>query len=672
MRSVLFVAFALAATAVPAAALPALQVSDMARIVDLEEPAISPDGTRVALITIDQDLPHAAYVDSLVAIGTRGGRSRVLVRGHDVAVPRWSPDGSRLLYLARPASGGFRQLFVRSLGGAARQVTRARGEVLDAVWSPDGRTIAFVAADYQAPATYFFAGDNDYTAAALTPPDHLWVVSAVSGAARRLTTGSWTIAPTDPGGIFSPQIAWTRDGRRITFTRVENTFSGDDERSTLWQVDAGGGAPRNLTGHAELELSPAYSPDGSALAYWYPLRADFNSENTLRLAANGRDVLLSERLDRNVAGSLWFPGGRRLLICAADGTRMNAWTIDVAGTLQPLQQLGDVHVVCDPYSSSTFDSGIAADIARDGSIAFVGTSATSARELYYLRAGTSTPRRLTHFNDFLSRIALGRMTELNWTGPGGFAEDGVVTYPPSFVQGRPGTPAAYPVVLLIHGGPGLSSTRDFVWEQWPLAQVIASRGYVVLQPNYRGSDNLGNAYMTAIVHNTVVGPGEDIMAGLAAVERLAGVDATRVAVSGWSYGGELTSWLIGHYHVWRAAVSGAAVNSEFDEYNLSTSNVQDRYPLGTSPYTDDGQRIYRDNSPITYYAQITTPTLIWGTTLDPVVPITQSYALYHALTDNHVPVRFAVFPAATHGPADPRQTAALTRLWLDWLGQHLR
>ncbi|HVR46409.1 MAG TPA: S9 family peptidase [Candidatus Binatia bacterium] len=667
--AVFFVLLALAATAVPAVALPALQLSDMARIVDLEEPAISPDGARVALVRIDQDLRHAAYVDSLVLIGTRDGRSRMLVRGGDVAVPRWSPDGSRLLYLARPPAGGFHQLFVRSLGGAARQLTRGGGEVIDAAWSPDGRTIAFVAADRLAPAAYFFAGDNDYTAAALTPPDHLWVIPAAGGRARRLTAGSWTIAPTDPGGIFSPQIAWTRDARRIAFTRVENTFSGDDERSTLWQVDAAGGALRKLTAHAELELSPAYSPDGSALAYWYPRNGDFNSENTLRMAASGRDILLSERLDRNVAGSLWFPGGRRLLLCAADGTRMNAWTVDLAGASTPLE-LGDVHVVCDPYSSSTFDSGIAADIARDGSIAFVGTSATSARELYYLAKGASAPRRLTHFNDFLARIALGRMTELNWTGADGFAEDGVVTYPPSFPL-RQAQGDKYPVVLLIHGGPGLSSTRDFVWEQWPLAQMIASRGYVVLQPNYRGSDNLGNAYMTAIVRNTVAGPGADIMAGLAAVGRIPGVDASRVAVSGWSYGGELTSWLIGHYHTWRAAVSGAAVNSEFDEYNLSTSNVQDRYPLGTSPFTDDGQRIYRDNSPITYYAQITTPTLIWGTTLDPVVPITQSYALFHALTDNHVPVRFAVFPAATHGPADPRQTAALTRLWLDWLGQHL-
>ena len=191
---------------------------------------------------------------------------------------------------------------------------------------------------------------------------------------------------------------------------------------------------------------------------------------------------------------------------------------------------------------------------------------------------------MTHYNAFLAGIATGAMSELRWTGPGGFAEDGVVIDPPNPAPGR-----KYPVVLLIHGGPGLSSQRDFVWEQWPLAQTIAARGYVVFEPNYRGSDNLGNAYMTAIVHDTVVGPSSDILAGLTALGTRPEVDSARVAVSGWSYGGELTSWLIGHYHFWRAAISGAAVNNEFDEYNLSTSNVQDRYPLGASPWTADGR-----------------------------------------------------------------------------------
>ncbi|HEY6450073.1 MAG TPA: prolyl oligopeptidase family serine peptidase [Candidatus Cybelea sp.] len=643
-----------------------LQVGDMGRIVDLEEPAISPNGSRIAVVAITQDLAHAASLNRLVFVDAQSGRMQTVTRATDVAVPRWSPRDQRLAYLARPSENGIAQLFVRGPSGETVQLTHALGDVIDAAWSPSAREIAYVAADRQEPAPFFFAGDNDYTATALTPPDHLWIVSAGGGPARRLTSGSWTIAPTDPGGIFSPQIAWTRDGRHITYTRVENTFSGDDEYSTLWQIDTVTRATRKLTGHAELELSPAYSPDGSRLTYWYPLNGDFNAENTLRIVGGARDYRLASDLDRNVAGSIWFPDSRHLLVCASDRTQNRVWKVDLAGNLVPIP-LGDLHVVCDPYSSSTFDAGIAADAARDGSIAFIATSARSARELYYLPAGSGTPRQLTHFNAFLSRVTIGAMTELNWSGPDGFAEDGVVTHPPASRDG-----VKYPAVLLIHGGPGLSSSRDFVWESWPLAQMIASRGYVVFQPNYRGSDNLGNAYMTAIVHNTVVGPSADILAGLNALEGLGGIDDAHLAVSGWSYGGELTSWLIGHDHRWRAAVSGAAVNSEFDEYNLSTSNVQDRYPLGTSPYTDDGQRIYRDNSPITYYGQVTTPTLIWGTTLDPVVPITQSYALYHALRDNHVPVRFAVFPATTHGPANPRQTAELTRLWLDWLDDHLR
>jgi dipeptidyl aminopeptidase/acylaminoacyl peptidase len=663
----IFLAVSLAlAAAGPGPSAPPLSLDDMARIVDLEEPAISPDARHVALVVITQDRPHDAYDNDLAVIDVKTGRMQVVALRHEVTVPRWSPDGSRLAYLARPAQSLPVQVFVRE-GGANVQLTHSNGDVSDAAWSPDGREIAFVAADPPSTAPFFFAGDNDYTAASLTPPQHLWIVSARGGNARRITSGSWTIAPTDPGGIFSPQIAWTSDGSSITFTRLKNTFSGDDEYSTLWQVDVANAAMHKLTARSGLELSPSYAPDGSHLAYWYPLGGDFNAENTVRVIAGGHDVMIAPTLDRNIAASLWFPDSKRLLLCGSDGTQTLFWTANLSGAVQPVP-LGDLHPICDPYSSSTFDAGSAAAIARNGTLAFVATTSATARELYVLPPGSTKPRRLTHVNAFLAGLRLGHMSELSWTGPGDFAEDGVITDPPA--QDDKGR--KYPIVVLIHGGPGLSNSRDFVWEQWPLAQMIAARGYVVFQPNYRGSDNLGNAYMTAIVHDTVAGPSGDIMSGLAALERRPDVDASRVAVCGWSYGGELTSWLIGHYHNWRAAVSGAAVNSEFDEYNLSTSNVQDRYPLGTSPYTGDGERIYRENSPITYYAQITTPTLIWGTTLDPVVPITQSYALYHALVDNHIPVRFAVFPATTHGPDGPKQTAELTRLWLDWLDEHLR
>ncbi len=672
---------AIAALTIPPATLSArvLEIADMARIVDLEEPAIASDGHRVALIAIRQDVQLATYVNSLEIVDVTTGATQTLIRGHDVSVPRWSPDGRLLAYLARPSEGAVQQAFLRAGDGTTQQLTHALGDVIDVAWSPDGGRIAFVATDQPANHLalahhhdYFLAGNNDYTATALTPPAHLWVVSIRDRRAHRLTSGSWTIAPTDPGGIFSPQISWTRDGRSIALTRVATTFGGDDENSTLWQIGATGTGLHKLTTHANVELSPAYSPDGTRLAYWYPVDGNFLAENTVRVLTNGADSAFMPAFDRNVAGSLWFPDGRHMLVCASDRTQVVAWVVDAAGNRRPFP-LGQLNIVCDPYSSSTFDAGIAASIAPNGGVAFLATDARHARELYYLAPAAREPRRVTHVNDFLASIAIGRMSAFDWQGPNGFLEDGVVTYPPSFDSIRAANPASkLPVVLLIHGGPGLSNALEFAFAQWPLAQMLASRGYIVFQPNYRGSDNLGNAYMLAIVGDTAEGPGNDVMAGLAALEKMPYVDGQRIAVSGWSYGGLLTTWLIGHYHMWRAAVSGAAVNDETEEYNLSISNVQNTYYLGTSPYVGDGARIYAEQSPITYYKDITTPTLIWGTTQDPVVPIPLSYALYHALTDNHVPVRFLVFPAATHGPSNPVQTADLTRFWLDWIDSHVR
>ncbi len=107
-------------------------------------------------------------------------------------------------------------------------------------------------------------------------------------------------------------------------------------------------------------------------------------------------------------------------------------------------------------------------------------------------------------------------------------------------------------------------------------------------------------------------------------------------------------------------------------YDLSVSNVQDRYLFGTSPYAEGGLEIYRAQSPITFASKITTPTLIWGTTGDAVVPVTMSYAMFRALRERHVPVKFVVFPGASHGPGNPVQVADLTDIWLDWLDRYLK
>jgi len=235
-------------------------------------------------------------------------------------------------------------------------------------------------------------------------------------------------------------------------------------------------------------------------------------------------------------------------------------------------------------------------------------------------------------------------------------------YPPGFQKGR-----KYPLVLVIHGGPRASSGLDFNYQ----AQCLAAHDYVVFQPNYRGSDNLGNAYQHGVWNNAGDGPGRDVMAGLAKVRAMGFVDESRIAVSGWSYGGYMTSWMIGHEHFWKVAVAGAPVTNWFDQYNLGDSNVGVGYRLGGSPYKNDNVKNFMAQSPITYASSINTPTLIMCDVGDFRVPIPQAYELYHAIKDQGVAVKFVAYPVGGHFPADPVRAMDVYGRWQGWIDQYL-
>lgn len=172
-------------------------------------------------------------------------------------------------------------------------------------------------------------------------------------------------------------------------------------------------------------------------------------------------------------------------------------------------------------------------------------------------------------NAFVDGLTLGRTESIAWQGPSGFQEDGVLTWPIGYQTGR-----TYPLVLVIHGGPEAASTVRFM----PLPQLLSAAGFIVFQPNYRGSTNLGDVYQHAIFRDTGTGPGNDVMAGLEAVKKLGIVDAQRIGVSGWSYGGYMTAWLTGHYPVWKAAVAGAALTDWVMDYTVvRTTDVYRRW-----------------------------------------------------------------------------------------------
>jgi dipeptidyl aminopeptidase/acylaminoacyl peptidase len=162
------------------------------------------------------------------------------------------------------------------------------------------------------------------------------------------------------------------------------------------------------------------------------------------------------------------------------------------------------------------------------------------------------------------------------------------------------------------------------------------------------------------------------MSGIDAVKKLGFVDESKIAVTGWSYGGYMTSWLIGHYQIRKAALAGAPITDWNEEYNLSDIGWYWRYVCKGSPWAGGNMKDCVAQSPITYATQIKTPTLIMSDTGDARVPIAPSYQLYHALKDNGVPVKFIAYPVAGHFSDDPVRYQDVYRRWLDWLGQYLK
>jgi dipeptidyl aminopeptidase/acylaminoacyl peptidase len=393
------------------------------------------------------------------------------------------------------------------------------------------------------------------------------------------------------------------------------------------------------------------------VAFWYPRDGSAKNVNEILLAPfeGGEGRSITRNIDRNIQRSIWMPDSKSLLVSANDGTGVSMWFQPIDG---PARRLNTGIVV--PTAAFWLDASVSAL----GKVAFTGSEPTSPTELYYMDSVGGSPVRLTHFNESIARLELGRPTTVKWDGPDGYKLDGVLTVPPDFQNGR-----KYPLVLYIHGGPRSASKEAFS----NYAQLFSAQGWIVFEPNYRGSDNLGNTFQAAIWNDAGSGPGRDVMSGVEMLKKRGVVDESRMAVSGWSYGGYMTTWLLGHYPgVWKAAVAGASVTDWFDQYNLGDSNVRRGSAFGGSPYTDAGRmQAYRDQSPMTEAAKIKAPTLILATTGDYRVPITQSYRLYHALRDNGVPVKFFAYPVSGHSPTDPVHVRDVFRRWVDWLKDNL-
>ncbi len=635
------------------------------KIVNVSGPRISPDGKVAAFVVTRPNYADDRNESELYLVDLAAGAPRQLTfERRQVSEPRWSPNGRWLAFLA-PDSADRSQVWLMPMsGGDAWRITKSKTDVQHYSWRPDGAAIAYAVADEEPKRegearhlATMEVGEQDLFLHAPMRSQHIWLQAIDTTAAQRLTSGAWSLELVLPPGSPPSHLSWSPDGRQIAFARVPLPQSGRFDSVSVGVLDVATGSIRSLNGAERFQNNPAWSPDGRSILFVYPRdgRGDLGwmSEIYLAPATGGPGRSLTRALDRQVFGAEWMPGGGSVLVAANDRTTVGLW-------IQPLQGAAKRIELGDRVINGAF--GYDVTVSSRGAIVFTATSSNRPSELYVMDSPAAHPRRLTDFNAWSKDVAWGREERITWKNDA-FEEDGVLVYPPSFSP-----TSSYPVVLLIHGGPQASSKTGFS----TLAQLMAAEGWLVFQPNYRGSDNLGNTYMAAITADAGPGPGRDVMAGLGELRRRPYVSPGKPAVTGWSYGGYMTTWLIGAYpDAWQSAMAGAPVSDLMEEYNLSDGNVAWRYSMGGSPWTGDREKLYREQSPITYVTRVKTPTLVMSLMEDFRVPTAQALSYYRALKDNGVETEYIAFPGRGHNPRDPVHSLERARLWVDWVKRHM-
>jgi dipeptidyl aminopeptidase/acylaminoacyl peptidase len=639
-------------------------LDDLAKLVNVGGPQISPDGKWIAYTASHVDVGEDKNVSELWMVSWDGTQDVQLTYGPEGAgSPRWSPDGRWLAFTSsRPGKAKGSQVWLLDRrGGEASQLTDVKEDLGDYRWSPDSKQLLLTlkAKDEPEPKEgakpappkpividrYHFKQDiQGYLS---DKRDHLFLFDIATKKLTRLIGDDKT-----EDKYEERQAEWSPDGKWIAF--VSNQEAPDPDRSNnsdVFVVEAkANSAAKKLTTFTGVDGGPlAWSPDSATIAYRQGVSPKYSIYDMQRLAvvpaAGGAPELLAATAELGTGAPAFAADGKSLLTTIGEDR---------------VDYVAEVPLKGKSLSRLTAEKGSAGAMSESsGHVAVVWTTDITAPEIYALEG--KALRKLTSHNDALmAQLNLVAAEDLSAKASDGSEVHSLLTMPVGYTTGKKA-----PMLLWIHGGPTSQDSHRFAVDR----QLLAAHGFAVLQVNYRGSTGRGHDYSYAINADWGDKEVKDLLAAVDGAVATGKIDADRMGVGGWSYGGILTDYTIASTTRFKAASSGAGTANLLGMYGVDQYILQ--YDNELQPPWKNVEPYLKLSYPFLHADKIKTPTMFMGGEKDFNVTLVGGEQMYQALKSVGTPTELVVYPGQFHGFTRPSFIRDRYQRWFDWYDKYL-
>lgn len=623
----------------------------------------SPDGMKV-LYTVREAVmtdDRSEYVNQVWLCNSDGSNAVQLTRGDkNSSNPQWSPDGKWIAFTSSRESKN--NLYILPVtGGESEKLTDVKASVSNYEWSRDGKMIAFTMLDAAADKEEKDkkAKNDWYYMDEEVKQNRLYVIwldkkdTAGKYVQKKITKENYNVNGFD----------WSADGKTIAFSHGKSPEVNDNVYSDISLIDIESGAIQSIANTGAGETNPLFSPDGKMIAYYSTTDpVDWSGARHARIysLADGKSWRLKATPDEN--GGIgangifaWTADGKNVLWAEANKTLNSIYVLSADGksitewTKGAKDLLGAVTV----NSSGTY-------------IAFTLQNPTTLPEAYISPLNNFSPVKITSINAAWANKALPKTELVKWKGADGKEIEGLLTYPIGYQPGQ-----KVPFILNVHGGPaGVFQQNCVAGNQgsYPIA-AFAENGYAILRCNPRGSSGYGTEFRMANRNDWGGKDFMDLMAGVDLVVKMGVADENKMGVMGWSYGGFMSSWIVGHTDRFKVASIGAPV-VDLGHQNL-TDDIEGFLPsyFQSNPWDDWSK--YDAHSPLRFVQNVKTPVMLQHGEADQRVPFSNSVMFYNALRRRGVPVRLLALPRQPHGPTEPRMILKVMQTNVEWFDKYI-